>query len=266
MKNTSVKKAASNQKVAAALATKEGADYSPFVRADRFASRGMVRRVYLHKTKRVHHLLSEGEYRAFLKFAFDERVIDIREQYPLPVTATLEAANVLGIVHPCATRGRIALVMSVDLMVTMNDGTNVAYDYKPADGLRNPRTVAKFEIVRKACQNLGIQHHLLTEESLPIEECRNLERLLDGQPIPGEEHHLMPWDKDVLSRLARVGKSEKILWVVCQQIDAALGLEAGGAIKSVHRLAYQRKLKLTLSRSKLTLLPVRHALTVSREA
>lgn len=262
MKQTAVKKAAANQKLAAVLATREGADFSPFVRAETFASRGMARRVYLHKSGRVHHLLSEGEYRAFLKFAFDEDVIDIREQYPLPVTATIQAANELGIVHPCTTKGRVALVMTIDFMLTMKGGANVAYDYKPSDALRNPRTLAKYEIVRKACQGLEIEHRLITEESLPIEECRNLERLLDGQPLPGEQQYQMPWDDEVLARLSKVSKSDQILWEVCQEIDSSLGIEAGAAIKSLHRLAYQRRVSLALTRPRLTLLPVKHAVSL----
>ena len=61
----------------------EGSDYKPWITVQDFSSKGIVSRVYSHKTGRVHHFLSRNELYYFYILEWSDKVLDIREQYPL---------------------------------------------------------------------------------------------------------------------------------------------------------------------------------------
>ena len=73
-----------------------GKDYEPFIKVHEISSSGESVRI----RGRVHHLLSGIELLAFLVFDQFEQMIDIREQYPLPINDTLDICSRLGIRHP----------------------------------------------------------------------------------------------------------------------------------------------------------------------
>ena len=63
--------------------------YRPWVTVRQSHTYGQGQIVYSHKTRREHHLLSRGERAPFFYFERDPTVIDILEQYPLPLHQTL---------------------------------------------------------------------------------------------------------------------------------------------------------------------------------
>ncbi len=96
----------------------EGKDYIPWLKINDVPSTGLASRVKGWKTGRVHHLFSEHlELAYFYLLEWDERVVDIREQYPLlPIEKTLYIAESLGIIHPRDPNqhwGQILLQLSV---------------------------------------------------------------------------------------------------------------------------------------------------------
>ncbi len=70
-----------------------GADYRPWIQVSDFSSLGKSRRVFSRKTGRVHHLLSDIEWHMFLLLEFSPRVLDIREQFPLPRSESSTSVN-----------------------------------------------------------------------------------------------------------------------------------------------------------------------------
>ena len=48
-----------------------------------FSSLGRVSRIYSKKTQRIHHLLSDLQFRTFLLLEWEKKVIDIIENYRL---------------------------------------------------------------------------------------------------------------------------------------------------------------------------------------
>ena len=70
----------------------ELASYKPWLTIHDLASKGYATRIYSQKTGRIHHLLSHNELYYFCLLDWSPHVKDIREQFPLRLTETLEIA------------------------------------------------------------------------------------------------------------------------------------------------------------------------------
>ncbi len=82
------------------ITAKSSKDYQPFVKVADISSLGRSHRVFGHKTKRTHHLLSDLELAVFLLFEWHNNTEDIQEQFPLDINITKQIANSVGIKHP----------------------------------------------------------------------------------------------------------------------------------------------------------------------
>ena len=254
MRRTSPAAAARNQGRAADLSTRHFAAYEPFIRADKFSSLGTSHRIHLARTGRTHHLLSNGEYFAFLLFAFNKNVVDIREQFPLPLDFTLAAAHQIGVNHPMTTKQRVALPMSVDFMLTMSDGTFKAYDFKQERFLSDKRTKEKLEVASLATRQYGATYEILTENSLPIAVCRNLDLIISVQGT--QFQNADETSAELKEWLLKSADSIEPLWNLCSRFDDEMGLKPGNALRIFFGLAYRRELELRLSERSLTLQPM----------
>lgn len=122
--------------------------YFPWITIRDLSSLGRSHRVFGIKTNRVHHLLSDGEWKCFLKFEADRKVLDIREQFPMDRLQTFQEALRLGYKHPVTTDGT-PYMMTIDFLVTeQTDNGPVlkpyTFKYDP-DGLK-PREKQLIEI------------------------------------------------------------------------------------------------------------------------
>lgn len=124
--------------------------YRPWVTVRQSHTYGQGQIVYSHKTRREHHLLSRGERAPFFYFERDPTVIDILEQYPLPLHETLKIAASLHIVHPGNYINRVnyggripAKTMTQDFVVLRQSDSGkarlTAYSFKYSDAL-DPRS------------------------------------------------------------------------------------------------------------------------------
>ena len=152
-----------------------GKDYKPWITIHDLASRGVVSRVLGRKTDRIHHLLSKNETAFFYIMDASDKVIDIREKYPLlPVTETVEIADSLGYRHPRDPVSKYPYVMTTDFVITTGQG-QVARSVKLLPELEKPRVQEKFEIERIYWKRRGIEWRIVTEEQIDFQKARNLE-------------------------------------------------------------------------------------------
>lgn len=170
--------------------------YRPWVTVRQSHTYGQGQIVYSHKTRREHHLLSRGERAPFFYFERDPTVIDILEQYPLPLHQTLEIAASLNVVHPGNYKergnhgGRIpAKTMTQDFVIIRQTeaGKHILspYSFKYSDALdpeiTSPRvvnrTLAKERISLEYWRTQNIDHVLITEKSFDATIIYNLEFL-----------------------------------------------------------------------------------------
>ncbi|HIC8799583.1 TnsA endonuclease N-terminal domain-containing protein [Aeromonas veronii] len=170
--------------------------YRPWVTVRQSHTYGQGQIVYSHKTRREHHLLSRGERAPFFYFERDPTVIDILEQYPLPLHQTLEIAASLNVVHPGNYKergnhgGRIpAKTMTQDFVIIRQTeaGKHILspYSFKYSDAMdpeiTSPRVVnrtwAKERIALEYWRTQNIDHVLITEKSFDATIIYNLEFL-----------------------------------------------------------------------------------------
>src|SRR5690606_14322254 len=147
-----------------------GASYKPFIQVSDLSSQGVSRRVFGHKTGRVHHFLSNVEYQFFLMLEWNTEIVDIREQHPLPRDVTTAIASGFRLSHPFYPGTKVPTVMTIDVMATrLINGEEVfeAYDIKRTEEAEDFRSVEKLEITRATCEALGIPHHIVFHSMLP---------------------------------------------------------------------------------------------------
>lgn len=177
--------------------------YRPWVTVRQSHTYGQGHIIHSHKTDRPHHLLSRGERLPFFIFERDSTVVDILDQYPLPIHETLKIAEKLNIVHPGAYKerqkhnGKIpAKTMTTDFVIvrrTSDDKTTLEpYSFKYEDALdieetdirKVNRTKQKLKIEREFWRTQGKDLVLLTEKEFDRTEIYNLEFLRECYDHP----------------------------------------------------------------------------------
>lgn len=130
-----------------------------------FSSRGVSAAIPGIKAKRIHHLLSGIETRAFLVAEFNKDVTDIREQFPLlPLNHVEALAKQSDITYPYVNGEPFTL--TTDLLLTVNRNNKVSYlaiAVKPSSEVRKKAVLDKLELERLWWNSLGVDWYLCTE-------------------------------------------------------------------------------------------------------
>ena len=204
-----------------------GADYKPWIYIHDFPSRGVSARIPGRTTGRIHHLLSRQEEYYFYILDADPDVLDIREQFPLRLTETMEIARRLNVKHPW--KGDFPFVMTTDFLVTRPDGLH-ARPIKCSDELDNPRIVEKFSIEQVYWAARSIDWKIVTEKQISRERALNCQWLYSGEspesfiPDPKVRH-------EARSFLLSLVNEDHLLPAACIEIfENAFCLPAGSAI------------------------------------
>ncbi|WP_176060979.1 TnsA endonuclease N-terminal domain-containing protein [Paraburkholderia sp. BCC1876] len=189
-----------------------GATYKPWLTIQDVPSDGRAHRAYGWKTKRVHHLLSDIEYRHFLLLDWATEVTDIREQFPLDFEKTREISENAGIKHPKNPRSDELEVMTTDFLVFLGSGANrklVAWAIKPAEKLNDARVIEKLEIERRYWAAQGnVQWHISTERELPLDRVEALDWMHGCWDLSGVEEPRFGFFADAKYRFASAVDSD----------------------------------------------------------
>ena len=128
----------------------EGAAYQPWLQIGNFSSTGRGSRIRDHRTGRIHHLFSELETRYYYILAWSEKVLDIREQFPLlPLSETEEIAAALGYKHPRAPGGACDEVMTTDFLLTVRGSDSDPAPHLEARYVKYEKDMAN----KRTCEN-----------------------------------------------------------------------------------------------------------------
>ncbi|KJS45757.1 MAG: hypothetical protein VR70_00270 [Rhodospirillaceae bacterium BRH_c57] len=142
------------------------ADYKPWLTIQDVPSSGREHRVFSRKTGRIHHLLSDIEWRLFLHLEWCDAVLDIREQFPLDRVITARIADTLGVRHPQDVASKTPLVMTTDFVVDVLRNGQLAVEalaVKPAAELDKRRPLEKLQMERLYWTGKGIPWRIVTE-------------------------------------------------------------------------------------------------------
>jgi hypothetical protein len=143
----------------------QGPAYRPWLQIQDVPSTGRSHRPHGIKSQRVHHLLSDGEWKCFLKLEGTPSVVDIQEQFPMDRLETYNIARRLGFRHPRTLDGT-PYVMTLDFLVieTVPGGLRTVpftFKYDPVTlSLRQQELMA---ITREFCRSHGMELQLLDQ-------------------------------------------------------------------------------------------------------
>lgn len=160
----------------------EGASYIPWIKAAEFNSQGTASNIVDWKHGRTIELLSQGEKWLYLILRWNDKVIDIREQYPLDIDETNRIADDLGIKR--VDNGLIH--MTTDLLVTLNDGSLRAYSVKPNRESMKGRTCEKLAIEKAYWEARSIKWRNVFKEDLNRIYAKNIEDVVRFYNIPDD--------------------------------------------------------------------------------
>jgi hypothetical protein len=228
----------------------EGESYKPWLRVQDVPSRGRSRKVQGMKVNRIHQVLSDLEYRYLTVLEFSERVVDIREQYPLfPTEEAQQIAARLGIAYPRYRTTTVPYVMTTDFLVTCTDAAGQKYTaartLKYSDELTSDkslqRRLEKFELEQALWASKGVTDWgIVTEDMLGRALTRNLEWLRQGGMA--QQRHLAQPDVQrlFLDHLAFFVSADRTLASVIRTVANAIRLPYSDAVMLFKHLVWQK--------------------------
>lgn len=161
------------------------ASYTPHFHAVHSHSTGYAQRIPGAISTRLHDLLSRGEACVFIMHDWQRRRYrNIRERLALPLAYTTLVAKCLkGVAHP-------RRCLYTDFLLTLAGGGWEAVDYSPKTKVTTKRNRARYGIIARALELVGITHSILTEDDLDAVVIRNYRWLrihtlnFDEAPLP----------------------------------------------------------------------------------
>ncbi|BFG77762.1 TnsA endonuclease N-terminal domain-containing protein [Paraburkholderia terrae] len=243
--------------------TGAGRNYLPWLTIQDVPSEGRVHRPLGWKTGRVHHFLSDVEFRHFLLFEWEEGVTDIREGFPLNREKTLAIAEESGIPHPKDPRTNTPIVMTSDFLVIAGARTRrrpIAFAIKPAIKLEDDRVIEKLEIERRYQEQAGVDWYISTERELPEGKVQALDWMHSYydlrdiiEPYPG-------YTRDSISRFLTVldtnASNDKPLATACAELDEAHNTQEGTYLMIARHLLARKVIVTDMDRKSIWNVPV----------
>lgn len=167
-------------------------NYRPWINIRTFHSRTPRYRVFCLRLNRMVHLMSHAEKTVFQLLEFNDRIRDIREQYPLEPKETLRLCEKLDINHPGYTFG--GQIMTSDFLVSHwnNDGSlcYTAIQVKSTENKLTDREEEKLKIERSYWEAKGCRFEFINAKTLNQICCSNLSRLYRFRQLAFSRIHL----------------------------------------------------------------------------
>lgn len=169
-----------------------GADYLPWITVRDVKSWGTCSRVHGWTTNRLHHLLSQIERHWFYVYDWIDKIVDIREQYPLlPVEETLAIARRLGYRHPYDKKHKAPYVLTTDILLDVKHAGSIEQwpiATKFSASLLKRRVREKLEIEKVYWQRRQKTLRYATEKNLPKPLALNVRWIHKARNLPGPRH------------------------------------------------------------------------------
>lgn len=231
----------------------EGVAYKPWLFIQDVASRGRCHRIKGWKHGRVHHLLSNLESYVFYIYDWSQRVIEIKEQFPLlPLEETLSIADEIGVPHPSDPATKRPAVMSTDFILKVSRGLSLDYfarQVKYEASLSGYRTQEKLEIERRYWLNRNIDYGIITERDIHMPLVRNIQwihsryYLSDLFPLSAQRV------REIAGNLSDMVLHDNApLTKLTSACDSHFGLRGGDSLKVVRHLIAIRYWQVDMSK------------------
>jgi len=218
-------------------------NYKPWLTIYDVPSEGRAHRPKGWKTQREHQLLSDIELGYFYYLEWSDKVIDIREQFPLNLEDTLKIATTKNIPHPIENSTQTEIVMTTDFLITSRIGNEIVYSarsIKPSNKIEDPRVLEKQEIERQYWEDKNIQWLLIDELVLNKQFVKNIDYVHEYYNLTDkEEEEMSLLFLDYLFNQSHKDSRKKLI-DCCNEFDLLYNLEIGSSIYYLRHL-YARK-------------------------
>lgn len=156
--------------------TGDHATWKPWITTAEFNSLGTTSNLVDWKHGRPLQLLSQAELVVYYKLRWDDKVDDIREQYPLDLDSTKQIAEELGVKHP----GNGSDPMTSDFYTVMVDGSVQVISVKAdrASIAHDQRALEKLAIEKIYWAQKNIPWRMMYKEDVSPIEINNLRTCL----------------------------------------------------------------------------------------
>lgn len=224
----------------------EGVNYKPWLITQDFPSKGVVTRVFSNKTNRMHHFFSNTQLMCFYLLDWDEKVIDIREHYPLlDLNGVIENAEDLRLDKFIDKKNSVPYVITTSFLITFlkEEKTKyAAFSIKYASELDKNTTQEKLEIERRYWKEKDIDWGIVTNKDINLVKAKNIEFLHlytnpDFANVNGAEN-IIELAEGLYIRLQKDKDSIKN---VIKKFDHDYNLELGTSLNLFKYLLGQRK-------------------------
>ncbi len=208
--------------------TGTGSEYQPWLKIHDVPSRGRSHRTWGIKTKRIHHFLSDGEWKSFLRFEADPQVIDIREQFPMNRMETHRIALRNGIRPPSTTDGT-PYVLTIDFLVTRLEAEGVVnepYSFKYSFPKLTQRQELLMSIADEYWQKRGLKLRRLDESLFDNDWIKKYDAVRSKYCLDGRVglHHEIRVAVTAMLCNSVVSKSNETLAQVSKRVGGKIGV------------------------------------------
>lgn len=151
-----------------------GADYKPWILPNEFNSQGTASYYPDWKHGRMITLLSQAERAVYLHLRWDDRNLDIREQFPLNYDVTTYIAQELGF-RTVRNSDMQTNIMTTDFLVSTAAGPYaVSVTHRRKDFEKTKRVKEKTMIEQKYWESIGIPFLRISREDINEMEVANI--------------------------------------------------------------------------------------------
>lgn len=233
----------------------EGATYKSWLQVQDISSQGRSTRIFGNMTtQRVHHLLSDLQLYYWYLLEFDERVIDIREQYPLldyhELNIQLDHALEKKLFN---TKTKVPHIFTISFLVTRIDGNNNPYYearvIKMSSELEKKATIERLELLRRYFEKKNIGFGIVTEKEINQQMSRNIGWALtayDIQDYPDLVGNIDFLKSDMLNNLSF--NTERTFQSVFSMLERSYQLNEGMGLILFKHLIATKQIMMDMSR------------------
>ncbi|WP_303799515.1 TnsA endonuclease N-terminal domain-containing protein [Alicyclobacillus macrosporangiidus] len=208
-------------------------NYVPWLQVRDLPKTSSVYRVKGWKTRREHHL-TKLQYAYFLLAEWSDKVVDIREQYPmLPIERAQAIAEEIGMEYPVDPDSQMPLVITTDFLLTVEDEGGryeIARSLVDRKELEKTAVVQRLELTRRFWQAQGVPWDLVTDTRLPGTMIRNVQHVHAAFHLEGTERYTVSELASLIPDLGRYLRDAKgTIKDALEEMERALNLEPGTA-------------------------------------
>lgn len=161
----------------------EGENYKPWLTIQDFPSKGRVTRILGWTTQRIHH---------FFLLDWEERVIDIREHYPLlDLDVVLENTSDLKLEKFTDKKTKEPYIFTTTFLITLINSVGkrnfAARSIKYASELSKKSTIEKLEIERRYWKERGVNWGIVTNKDINSVRAKNIEWVHTAMNFEGND-------------------------------------------------------------------------------